>query len=202
MMDMHLGDTQLILSECRQRGLSDAQTAYILATAKWETAHTMRPVVEAYWKSEEWRSANLRYYPWHGRGYVQLTWQRNYLKAGQEIGVDLTSNPELALRPDVAVQILVAGCMGGWFTGRKLTDYISGDKVNFIGARRVVNGTDRAEEISEIARHYLDALGSAQEAPKPDWAPEAPAYPDPAETAPAGFWAALVAILARLFGGK
>ena len=77
-VDWHLGDTQLILNECRKEGLSDRHTAYVLATAYHETAHTMKPVREAFWLSEGWRRDNLRYYPWYGRGYAQLTWRRNY----------------------------------------------------------------------------------------------------------------------------
>ena len=40
--------------------------AYIMATVKHETNNTFEPVEEAYWLSESWRKANLRYYPWHG----------------------------------------------------------------------------------------------------------------------------------------
>lgn len=58
MIDMNLGDTQLILSECKRAGLSVKHTAYVLATAKWETNHTMKPVREAYWLSEDWRRKN------------------------------------------------------------------------------------------------------------------------------------------------
>src|SRR5438045_92240 len=55
-----------------------AWVAYGLATAWHETAAQMQPVREAYWLSEDWRKANLRYFPWYGRGFVQITWQANY----------------------------------------------------------------------------------------------------------------------------
>ena len=77
-MDLTLGHTQAIVDECRRQGLLRNQTAYVLATALWETARTMKPVVEAFWKTDAWRKKNLRYYPWHGRGFVQLTWDKNY----------------------------------------------------------------------------------------------------------------------------
>ena len=45
----------------------------------------MRPVIEAYWllgpNGEEtvaWREAVKRYYPHHGRGDVQITWEDGY----------------------------------------------------------------------------------------------------------------------------
>src|SRR4029079_15992876 len=59
--------------------------AYMLATAFQETNQTMQPVREAYWLSEEWRRRNLRYYPFYGWGYVQLTWEANYRRAGDYV---------------------------------------------------------------------------------------------------------------------
>ena len=169
-MDMDLGDTRLILETCRTQGLLRNQTAYVLATAFWETARTMEPVREAFWLSEQWRADNLRYYPWYGRGYVQITWERNYRRAMAETGVDLLRTPDDAMRPDVAAQALVVGCRDGWFTGKKLDDYITLKRSDYVGARRVVNGTDKARAIAEIARDYeaqLLAIGYGVEKPVP-----------------------------------
>ncbi|WP_273687388.1 carboxypeptidase [Ketogulonicigenium vulgare] len=161
-IDLSLGETQRILAVCRRAGLLRAQTAYVLATAYWETNRTMLPVEEAYWLADDWREKNLRYYPWHGRGFVQLTWKANYQKASAKIGVDLIADPSRAMEPDVAAQILVQGMVEGWFTGKKLADYIDGARVDFVGARRIVNGTDRAAEIAAIAEAYLAALPDDQ----------------------------------------
>lgn len=152
-MDWALGDTKLILKECRKAGLSDKHTAYVLATAYHETAHTMKPVREAFWLSEEWRRANLRYYPWYGRGYVQLTWRRNYEHAGAALGLDLTSDADAVMRPVVAAKILVRGMSEGWFTGKSMGDYVT-----FYGMRRVVNGTDKASLIAGHAQEYLSEM--------------------------------------------
>ena len=160
MIDLNLGDTRTILSACMGQNLLRNQAAYVLATAYWETNRTMKPVEEAYWLSEAWRKENLRYYPWHGRGYVQLTWETNYHKAKAETGVDMVSDPTLAMRSDVAAQVLVVGCRDGWFTGKRLDDYITLQTSNYRGARRVVNGTDKAAAIAEIAREYEAALVS------------------------------------------
>ncbi|MGA7878804.1 MAG: hypothetical protein WCA08_24305 [Desulfoferrobacter sp.] len=44
---------------------------------------------------------------------------------------------------------------GGWFTGKKLGDYIKdGAPPDYINVRRVINGTDRAEEIALIANQF------------------------------------------------
>jgi peptidoglycan hydrolase-like protein with peptidoglycan-binding domain len=64
-----------IKKECKNQAIGlDTQMAYVLATTQWETAQTFKPVREAFWKDEEWRRVNLaRYYPYYGRGFVQLT---------------------------------------------------------------------------------------------------------------------------------
>ena len=135
-MDMNLGDTRLILATCATRGVLRNQAAYILATAYWETARTMKPVEEAYWLSDAWRRANLRYYPWHGRGYVQLTWEDNYKRAARKLGVPFDRNPALAFVPEHAAKVLVVGMIEGWFTSKKLSDYITLRRSDFVGARR------------------------------------------------------------------
>jgi len=161
-MDWNLGDTQLLLKECRKQGLNDTHTAYVLATAYHETNHTMKPVREAYWLSENWRRDNLRYYPWYGRGYVQLTWRRNYEYAGEALGVDLTSDADAVMQPDVAARIIAIGMRDGWFTGKKMSDYS-----DFVEMRRVVNGSDKAALIAGYADDYLREL--PEQKPGFDW---------------------------------
>lgn len=168
MPDLDLGHTRLIIAEAGAAGLSVPQTAYVLATALWETNRTMLPVEEAYYlgaRAEAYRQ-RLRYYPWHGRGFVQLTWERNYIRAGQELGVDLISDPDRAMVPEIAAKVLVIGSREGWFTGRRLSHYIVTGAVDFVGARRIINGTDQAAAIAAIADEYLR-----------DLTPE-PAYPN------------------------
>ncbi|MTH94745.1 hypothetical protein [Roseibium sp. RKSG952] len=157
-MNMDLGDTRLIVDACKNAGCLRNQAAYILATAYWETARTMKPVVEAFWLSENWRQNNLRYYPWHGRGYVQLTWKENYRRAQERLGIPFAEDPKLAMVPEHAAKILVTGCVEGWFTGKKLADYITLKKSDFFNARRVVNGRDKADQIAALARDYDRAL--------------------------------------------
>lgn len=157
-MNLDIGHTRALIAECKAQGLLRNQCAYVLATAWWETARTMEPVVEAYWLSEEWRRTHLRYYPWYGRGFVQLTWEANYKRAAQELGVPLDKNPALALDPAIAVRVAVTGMRLGWFTGKKLADYITLQRSDFRGARRIINGTDKADEIAAYARDYDAAL--------------------------------------------
>jgi putative chitinase len=159
-MDMTIGDTDLIVKTCKDEGLLRNQAAYVLATALWETNRTMKPVKEAYWvkNAETWRKNNLRYWPWYGRGYVQLTWEANYIKAGKSLGLDLITDPDVVMEPGVSAKILVRGSKQGWFTGKRLDHYITLKRSNFRGARRIINGTDKAAEIAKIAKAYDKAL--------------------------------------------
>lgn len=149
------GTIQAIRSECSKQGLTISQTAYVLATTEWETNKTFKPVREAYWLSEEWRKKNLRYYPYYGRGFVQITWKNNYDKYGKILGLPLVTNPDLALDPKNALFILVHGFKHGSFTGRKISDYINDFKSDYINARRCINGTDKATEIASLALKYI-----------------------------------------------
>ena len=156
--------------------------AYLLATAWHETARTMQPVRETLAKTDEeavrrldraWKQGKLpqvstpywQFDPdgktWLGRGYVQLTHKKNYQKAKRHTGHDLVSHPSLAMKPEIAARILVDGSVEGWFTDRKLSDYLPGDYVN---ARRVINGTDRAREIAAIAKVFEEALDARKSA--------------------------------------
>lgn len=150
-MNLNLGDTQLIIEECKTRGLLRNQCAYVLATAYWETARTMKPVRE-YGGEKYLRSKP--YYPYVGMGYVQLTWRAGYEKSSKKLGVDFVQHPKKLLDPKWAAPILVLGMKEGWFTGKKLSDYITLQRSNFIDARRIVNGTDRAYEIADLAQQY------------------------------------------------
>lgn len=160
-------------------GLDITHAAYLLATAYHETAETMQPVRETLASTDDsairildraWSNGLLRWVKrpywrkdehgksWLGRGYVQLTWRNNYEKAGEMIGVNLVSSPERALEIDIASAVLVKGCIRGIFTGKALSDYLPGDYVN---ARRVVNGTDKAELVARYAMAFEDALTAA-----------------------------------------
>jgi len=144
---------RIIKKECTLQGVvNEAQIAYVIATAEWETNHQCRPVKEAYWLSEDWRKKHLRYYPWYGRGYCQLTWEANYKKFSKLLDIDLVSNPDRALEPEHAVKILVIGMRDGLFTDMSLDSCTDDDgMVDYIKARRIINGTDKAEVIASMA---------------------------------------------------
>lgn len=142
-----------IIKACHDHGIVKPEAIqYVLATVQHETNDTFKPVKEAYWLSEKWRKRNLRYYPYYGRGFVQLTWKSNYKKFGELLGIDLVKNPDLALVTKYAIFILVYGMKHGTFTSKKLDDYFGTTGSNFIGARNIINGKDKAKRIAMLAQ--------------------------------------------------
>ena len=150
------GTIEAIRWECQSQGIGlNTQMAYVLATVEWETARTFKPVREAFWLSEAWRKKNLRYYPYYGRGYVQLTWKKNYQTYSDLLNIDMVKNPDLALEPNAALFVLVHGFKVGTFTGRKISDYINIHTTDFLRARRCINGNDQASKIAALAGKYM-----------------------------------------------
>jgi hypothetical protein len=162
-----------ILGILDRRGLDNLGfRSYILATVYHETSCTMLPIREyGLGKSKPYgkrlklaKGANGKHIPYrdtteifYGRGFVQLTWYENYLKAGKFLGLDLLHDADLALDVNNAAEIMILGMVDGWFTGKKLSDYI-GVKNDFVGARRIINGTDRASLIASYAHSFLTCL--------------------------------------------
>lgn len=151
------------------RAMTDVRwIAYCLATTLHETAGTYRPI-EEYGKGggkpygraisvttptgKTWR----RYY---GRGYVQLTWEKNYRTMSERLGMGTTLHlqPERAMEPAIAYAIMSVGMREGLFTGVGLGKYINAAKCDFRGARRVINGTDKATLIAGYAEKLLVIL--------------------------------------------
>lgn len=153
----------------KDKSISYPQAAYMLATTWHETATTMLPI-EEYGKGKG-RKYGQKYdmdgsiykgldHTYYGRGYVQLTWLSNYAFARNKLGVDFVNHPEYALQREHAVKILITGMKEGWFTGRKLSDYISGNKKDYVNARRIINDMDKAQKIANEAVIFEKALRS------------------------------------------
>ena len=179
----------VILDEWDKRGLTvPSWLAYMLATAFHETAHWMQPVIETRRASEPtnpsvdtaiarldnaFNSGKLKWVKtpywrkdadgmsWLGRGFVQLTHKTNYQNAEAKTGIPCTTQPELMLQAAPAATVMFGGMIGGWFTGKKLSDYLGNGKVDFVNARRIINGLDRADDIAGYANSFLTAVNAA-----------------------------------------
>jgi predicted chitinase len=153
--------------------------AYILATAFHETAYTMQPVREtlatsdaraveilenafasgklSWVKTPYWRPDNDGK-SWLGRGLVQLTHKRNYEAMSLLTGIDLVAEPDRAMEMDAAVSILIEGMVQGSFATHKLADHLNETTEDWVNARRIVNGTDRAEKLAGYGKTFLAAI--------------------------------------------
>jgi Chitinase class I len=171
---------EAVLTRFGARGWSDPRwLAYMLATVFHETSGTMQAVRETLAVSNDeavarlerafrsgklptvktpyWRpDADGRSY--YGRGLVQITHRENYQRMSRVVGLDLVAEPDLALRLDVAATILVIGMTEGLFSGARLADFFIGMKADWTGARKIVNGRDRAEKIAAKAQIFDAAI--------------------------------------------
>jgi predicted chitinase len=157
-----------LVQRCEEFVLTYPEAAYVLATAYHETGYVQNGVMvrdmlpikerggEAYLRSK-------RYYPHVGMGYVQLTWLENKVRVGKLLGIDLVTDPNSLLDPDIASEIMIKGMVFGWFTGvgfhRKCPVYRY-NKASYVRARKIVNGTDKADLIAGYAMIFEKALRS------------------------------------------
>lgn len=153
----------------------DRWLAYSLGTTHHETNRTMQPIHEYGGNKyffDQYDPFGLR--PavakrlgninrgdgvlFHGRGYVQLTGRRNYTYWAERLDQPLVEQPDLALDPSIAAHILIEGMKLGSFTTHKLEDYFAGSKADWKGARKIINGTDKADLIGSYALKYYAAI--------------------------------------------
>lgn len=223
-----------ILDEAERRRMPINQTAYVLATPYHETAKKMQPVIETCQPSEaknpsvdeairrleaSWAKGKMPWVKtaywrkdsdglsWLGRGLPQVTHESNYLRAEAELDVPFSKNPDLMLDIRYAVPVMFLGMLGGWFTGERLSDYLTATKTDYVNARRIINGTESAAKVASIAITFESALraagyGAAPAKPpakppaavvtRPDLPPApVPVIPAPAPAPQTGFWARL-----------
>ena len=160
-----------IIKEAVDHGVkSKNQLAYILATAYHEafdfdgkTTGKIQRLVPIKEKGSMAYLKAKKYYPYIGYGFVQLTWEANFRKYAPKVqskfGVDIMKTPDLLLRIDIASFVIVEGMLVGGFTGKKLSDYITNTKTDFVGARRIVNSLDKASLIAGYANQFLKHIG-------------------------------------------
>jgi hypothetical protein len=148
--------------------------AYFLATAYHETGFTFKPLAEkGKGKGKSYgtainvkdtqglRGPKNKVYAntYYGRGYVQLTWEGAYKEVGTAIGVkELHVNPDKAMESATAYKIMshfmrndIKQVKG---KGRKISEYISGNKCDYKGARRIVNVQESAAKIAGYAEEF------------------------------------------------
>lgn len=136
--------------------------AYMFATVKHECANRWQPIEEfgkghghPYGNPVTVTGSDGQDYTnsYYGRGYVQLTWDYNYKKMSAALGMDdaLLIHPEQVLDPDTAYKVMSYGMRNGSFTGKSLGKYINDAGCDYVNARRIINGLDKADLIAGYA---------------------------------------------------
>lgn len=153
----------------------DRWLAYMLGTAHHETDRTMRPIKEYggdryFTRMYDVRGDNPGNARRHGntnpgdgplycgRGFVQLTWKSNYGTMTPVVGFDLVAAPERAMELAPATRIMFFGMINGSFTGKRLGDYFSPARADWVNARRIINGLDKANLVADYAKKYYSAI--------------------------------------------
>lgn len=156
-----------------------------LANLKHETGHEYVPNYErgprSYFNRYNGRYGNTGPndgFLYRGAGYIHLTFKDNYRMMSREIGVDLVTNPELAVVPEHAYEVMVVGMIKGLFRrGHSLPRYFNDETENlrhaFHDAREIINGwrydkylkrrvLDAAEKVRDYSLVFYEVLGRAE----------------------------------------
>lgn len=167
----------ILASWVKHNGTDQRQLAYILGTVYHEAGKGMYPVREGFSATNaeavqyvtrmfNHRQISKNYalpdpvtgQSYYGRGFVQITWKWNYAAFEKLLNIPLVANPDLALQVDTSADIAVIGMQKGVFTGKKLSDYFNAHTSDWLNARRIINGTDRAQLIAGYAQKFYSAL--------------------------------------------
>jgi putative chitinase len=171
------------LTEWENQKLTDLRwLAYIFATVYHETARTMAPIEEfgkgrglPYGKKLKYGKGPNKRVPYdtpdklyYGRGHTQNTWYEIYealtrAAKARDKSWDFLNQPELLLETEPSIWATFLAMKTGLYTGKKLLDYFNEKTTNWIGARYIINGQDKAEVIAKYAQSFYDALVKANQ---------------------------------------
>lgn len=161
--------------------------SYVLASVYHETGGKMLPVREGFKDSDEASRLHVAKMfsqgkisgdyakpiggiSYFGRGRCQNTHLANYKKLQERYGVPLVQNPNLILADSkLDARITVDGHIEGFWTGRKLQDYLDADgNLNYIAARAIVNGDGKKNGalIASYAKHFEEAFVEDRQKPR------------------------------------
>lgn len=149
-------NVELLVRTALEYGVTDTrQIAYILATAQHESDNfrTSREYDGPRQASRLGYSGGSNYY---GRGFVQLTHDHRYEKMAQVMGDPrIVRDPDVVARePHLGSRTTVVGMVRGLYTGLGLDQFINDHRKDYVGARAIVNGNDRAARVAGYAEAW------------------------------------------------
>jgi hypothetical protein len=167
----------------------------VLGTIAVETASSFEPVREAFFLGEpepaESYRRTLRYYPYYGRGFVQLTWESNYAATGPKVAAlwgtdpnqpdfDFVGNPDKVLEADFAAAALAIYFRDTkTLQGYRLVDACRAHDWEWV--RRLVQGaTAGLDRVVAVANALLGEVGPEPTPPGPSlvtYNPDEPPHP-------------------------
>lgn len=128
-----------------------------MATIRVECGKNFKPIME-YATGEAYegrkdlgnvqKGDGIRY---KGRGYIQLTGRSNYAVFGSKIGVDLISNPDLALDVEVGAKILAH-----YFKDRGVVEACLAK--DWLCVRKLINGVNRATGLPNGYNDFMTVI--------------------------------------------
>lgn len=116
----------------------------------------------------------------YGRGPIQVTLDDNYAYVAAKVGEPVEDIPALLLSQQKGHEIAMHGTYAGWWTRGKHrpSRYFNMTTEDPEGARRIVNGTDKAKLIAGYYYNFKGAIEAALEEKAPADVTAADAEPD------------------------
>lgn len=104
---------------------------------------------------------------YRGGGMCHNTGRRNAKKADDDMGLcgAYLANPDLILDIDIAAREMVTGMETGRYSGKNLARYLKNEReshANFMKARPIINGVDRADDVADYADKMQSAIIAGQ----------------------------------------
>lgn len=128
-----------------------------MATVRVEVGRNFKPIME-YASGEAYegrkdlgnveKGDGVRF---KGRGYIQLTGRSNYALFGQKLGLDLISNPDLALDVEVGAKILAH-----YFKDRGVVEACLAK--DWLRVRKLINGVNRATGMPNGYQDFINVI--------------------------------------------
>lgn len=143
-------------ADCRKYGRSKSQSANQVAIANIVYGGEFgRTQLGNVMPGDGWK--------YRGGGMCHNTGRRNAERADQDMGLGgaYLANPDVILDIDIAAREMVTGMETGRYSGKNLARYLGKERADhddFMAARPIINGMDRADDVADHAMKFQNGL--------------------------------------------